>query len=368
VKGSKSSANGSKGSNGSVDSADTADSAGVPKLTFGQKVLLALPNLRRGQPADPVPEVLEPEPRPKKPVSKRPAAKLSALPAPADDAELAALGSPDVEDVKLDELEDGDHAQDEIDGDGDGDGDDAEPDERPKKVATRAAGSARSKGSARPPAPSQFDSVGTEELVALVKRLDDKERKLALIAVPLGIVLAAVTTTITVLHDPAVHHKGYENPSLIITDGLITGVFALGVFAAAWYRRRSFTSFALLFLGYSLGLVGVGIPFLFLGGYLLFRMYKVQKVLTARGVNTRTRDPKRRPADRTSTTTTRQARTRKDTSNSVGRPQQSKRYTPPKPPPKRPPAPKIDPEAKPKRTLLERAAERVDRPEQAPKP
>jgi hypothetical protein len=227
-------------------------------------------------------------------------------------------------------------------------------------------GASKSTRSSRPAGLSNnpFEKVPTPELVALVKRIDDKERKLAFYAVPLGIVLAIVTTILTIHHNPALHHKGYENPSLIVTDGLITVGFALCVAAAAYYRKRSFTAFALLFLGYSLGLIGIGVPFLVLGGYLIFRMFRVQKVLTSRGVNTRTRDPKARSAQgRTSPRDARSSRDKK-TTTTAARPQQSKRYTPPKPPPKRPAPTKADGDAKPKPTLLERAAGRVDRQQQ----
>ena len=122
---------------------------------------------------------------------------------------------------------------------------------------------------------------------------------MAMIATPLGVVLGIVDTLITLHTDPV--GKGHESTSVILVDGGLSFAFALCVFATAWYRRRSLTAFALLFLGYSLGLVGVGIPFLFLGGYLLFRAWRVQKVLTSRGVNPRSKTPARPAAERGST-------------------------------------------------------------------
>jgi hypothetical protein len=153
---------------------------------------------------------------------------------------------------------------------------------------------------------------------------------------------------------------------LILTDGALPIAFSAIVFFCAWYRRRSLTAFALLFLGLTLGLIGPGTPFLVLGGYLIFRMFRVQKVLTSRGVNTRAQSPRARAAasrDGSSRDTARPT-TRSKRQPVVDRPQQSKRYTPPKPPPKRPPVPAPDPDTKPKRTFLERMAERVDRPQQ----
>jgi hypothetical protein len=175
----------------------------------------------------------------------------------------------------------------------------------------------------------------TSQLTSLMRKLDDKERMIAFGAAPLGAVLAIVLTVITLSHNPALHHKGHESAGIIIADGGVGVAFALFVLVMAWFRRRSLTAFALLFLGYSLGLIGIGIPFLFLGGYLLFRAWKVQKVLTSRGVSTR---PQRRTPDRTQ----RDPKSRRDSQakTTSARPTASKRYTPPKPPPKRPPVAK----------------------------
>ena len=126
-----------------------------------------------------------------------------------------------------------------------------------------------------------YDEMKTAELTTLMRKLDDRERKFAMLATPLGIVLAVVLTIITVHNDPT--GKGHESTSIIVLDGGISVAFAICLFATAWYRRRSLSAFALLFLGYSLGLIGIGIPFLFLGGYLLFRAWRIQKVLTSRG-------------------------------------------------------------------------------------
>jgi uncharacterized protein (TIGR03382 family) len=177
----------------------------------------------------------------------------------------------------------------------------------------------------------------TSELTVLMRKLDDKERLYAFIAAPLGLVFAILVTVLAVHTNPALHHKGHESTGEIVTDGGVGVLFALFVFAMAWLRRRSLTAFALLFLGYSVGLIGPGIPFLFLGGYLLFKAWKIQKVLTSRGVNTRPQRQKRtteRPA--------RDPRSRRDsqTATTSARPTASKRYTPPKPPPKKPPVPK----------------------------
>jgi hypothetical protein len=171
-------------------------------------------------------------------------------------------------------------------------------------------------------------------------------------------------TIVTIHSNPPLHHKGHEDATVIITDGALPIAFSFIVFACAWYRRRSLTAFTLLFLGLTIGLIGPGTPFLLLGGYLIFRMFRVQKVLTSRGVNTRNTSARARGSTTTRDASGRPTRPTRQTKKSApAGPQQSKRYTPPKPPPRRAPVPPPDRDAKPKRTLLERMAERVDRPE-----
>jgi hypothetical protein len=331
------------------ESSPTGESpADLPGLTVGQRLLLKLPDLGRNKSRSSAPDVVdEPEHPPKRPQTRKP---LSGSDAAAPER-ASTKGQP------VSSEESGD--EDEIDH-----VDDVEVvDDRPTKASPRgSSGSSRpassrpassvssssrsassgssstrssSSGSARPTPTSAYDGMPTSQLTSLMRKLDDKERMIAFGAAPLGAVLAVVLTLITLSHNPALHHKGHESAGIIIADGGVGVAFALFVLAMAWFRRRSLTAFALLFLGYSLGLIGIGIPFLFLGGYLLFRAWKVQKVLTSRGVSTR---PQRRPPDRTQ----RDPKSRRDSQAkpTSARPTASKRYTPPKPPPKRPPVAK----------------------------
>jgi hypothetical protein len=212
-------------------------------------------------------------------------------------------------------------------------------------------GTAATTGARTSRSTSQYDPMPTSELKTLMKRLDDRERALSMFAAPLGIAVAILVTIVSIHSNPAVHHKGHEDPSLIWSDGAVGMVLAVAVFALGWFRRRSLTSLALVFLGYSLGLIGIGIPFLFLGGYFFYRAWRVQKVLTSRGVDTRARAQPRskdraspRDQSRDSKYNRSTATTRKPTKTPSSRPQQSKRYTPPKPPPKRPPPSKPEQE------------------------
>ena len=141
------------------------------------------------------------------------------------------------------------------------------------------------------------------------------------------------------------------------------------VVAAALSRRRSFVGFALLFLGTAMGSPLFALPFWVLGGYLIWRVFKYQRVLTAKGGGARgsgARGSGARGAGARGTTSGRTAgsgrvpaspgaagragataaRERVQASRRRGRkepaptgPTPSKRYTPPRPTRPRPPAP-----------------------------
>jgi hypothetical protein len=361
--------------NGSNRPDEDRETSGLGKLSLGQRLLLQLPDLRRGRPSSSnasSTQTVQKTPTTQKtqtaqksqtaqkaqstqkktgpkqiPVATEQLPKPTKVKAPVSAAE---------DETEEQEAPDTTYASD------DETAESALPADRQGKTA-RSTAAPRSKstlmGGSNP-----FESMETPELVQLVKRLDNKERKLALWAVPLGVVLGIVVTIVTVHSNPPIHHKGHEDSTVILTDGALPIAFSMIVFACAWYRRRSLTAFTLLFLGLTIGLIGPGTPFLVLGGYLIFRMFRVQKVLTSRGVNTRNTNARSRGAATSRDAGGRPTRpTRQKRSTPVG-PQQSKRYTPPKPPPRRAPVPTPDPDAKPKRSLLERMAERVDRPQE----
>jgi hypothetical protein len=171
--------------------------------------------------------------------------------------------------------------------------------------------------------------------------------------------------TVFALHlNPALKIHGKINPkhvsdSLILLEGGARLLLAGIVVAAALSRRRSFVGFALLFLGTAMGSPLFALPFWVLGGYLIWRVFKYQRVLTAkgagaRGAGARGTTPGRatssgrvpaspRAAGRAGATA---ARERVQANRRRGRkepaptgPTPSKRYTPPRPTRPRPPAP-----------------------------
>jgi Na+-transporting methylmalonyl-CoA/oxaloacetate decarboxylase gamma subunit len=315
-------------------------------LTVGQRLLLKLPDLGRNKSRASTPDVVdEPEATPKRPSTpKRPQTQkaLSSSDAATTDRAAtkghpeAALQSGDEDEIEhVEDVEVVDDRPTKTSAKGSS-GSTRPTSSRPTSSRSSSSGSSSSR-SGRPTPTSAYDGMPTSQLTGLMRKLDDKERLLAFGAAPLGAVLAVVLTLITLSHNPALHHKGHESAGIILADGGVGIVFASFVFLMAWFRRRSLTAFALLFLGYSLGLIGIGIPFLFLGGYLLFRAWRIQKVLTSRGVSTRPQSQKR-----TTDRTQRDPKSRRDSQAkpTSARPTASKRYTPPKPPPKRPPVAK----------------------------
>jgi hypothetical protein len=215
------------------------------------------------------------------------------------------------------------------------------------------------------------DDMTNAELAEAIKRIDDRERLYALFAAALGAVFGVVDTIILFHGNPPAHHKNHLSSQLILIEGGARILLAGLTVGAAVIRRRSLVAFSLLFLGTSLGFP-LALLFFGLGGWMLWKVFRYQKVLTARGVNTRGNRPTQRGAPtrgapaRGAGTTARRGSTGSRSTSSVpdrslrgaaargaaaGRarrskkepapsgPPPSKRYTPPKPSPPRPPSP-----------------------------
>ena len=173
-----------------------------------------------------------------------------------------------------------------------------------------------------------------------IDKLDDRERRFSLIAAG-GAVLFGV----------AVYFFETENKNFRLAKGqltpqtsLILGIVCGGLlFGATYLGRRAPVGFVALFtfLMFGTSTIFLGLPFLVLAAWLLYRSYKMQKDAAAKLRAER--------SDGTSgTATTRagsgSARTARPTAGSSGsrkkgpvKPEGNKRYTPKRPPP---PAPK----------------------------
>jgi hypothetical protein len=310
---------------------DTNGDPGVPDLTLGQKVLLRLPDLKR-RPAG---------------VSANPRTQ------PRSDPKTA-------------QVEDPGEVEEESESDPSSSSEDpsrrtsSTSQDKPVARSTKAGASAgrTAAGRARP---SPYDDMPTPELTQLMKRLDDRERLLTTIAAPLGAVLSVLETLLNLHNDPkSIHAKNYISHGTLVTDGILALVLCVFILVMARMRKRSLSAFGLMILGVMIDPLGIGLPFLVFGGYLVFKMLKVQKVLTARGV-TRPTASRRAATRSTSAPSSKSAKgSRADApSKSGAAPTPSKRYTPPKPAPKRPaPAPEDEKSKRP--NWLERATERAE--------
>ena len=85
--------------------------------------------------------------------------------------------------------------------------------------------------------------MSREEIAHRIKRLDDRERFLALSRAPLGVAVGVVLTLITVHLNPAVGHANHAANSTIYIEGAARILLSGVVVAAAMTRRRSFVGF-----------------------------------------------------------------------------------------------------------------------------
>ena len=186
------------------------------------------------------------------------------------------------------------------------------------------------------------------EILSDLKRIDDRERIIGLVAGPLGAIAAVLLMYHSLAITPPIHHKGYVAPSITITYGLLGIFLGLVVVVAALSRRRSFLGFTLLFMGISLGIV-FAIPFWIAGVWMLWHSLRYQRELSeltgepvrgwmgnggARGGTRVTATPTRSTSDRSTrsgSSNARNASTRKAKKSADVGPTPSKRYTPPKP-------------------------------------
>ena len=307
---------------GSLDGTVTDDRAPdegtvPPKLTIAQRLLTALPSLQRASGPAPADEGGDDT-------------AVGDVDAGTDGAAPTTSGAPeDTDDAPL----------------------------RPSSGRARTAGGGRTPSGGRAPL-DLMDDLSDDEIAYRIKRLDDRERFLVLFAGPLGAVVGIVLTILTFHLNPAVGKANHENGSIILLEGAVRVVLGAAVTAIAFTRRRSLIGFSLLFLGTAMGSPLFALPFWALGGYLIWRVFKYQKVLTARGKS-------RKGAAAGRATATRGGRAARVPANprqaaragvAAGRergrarqggkkqpagpgPSASKRYTPPKPPRPRPPAP-----------------------------
>ena len=158
---------------------------------------------------------------------------------------------------------------------------------------------------------TKTDDRSAEEIEATIRRADDKERAIGLIAAPLAAVIGIVISSASIDYAKT-HHQ-----SLTVYDELTYVILGLSVLmlATAWWRKRLFLGITMALYGlavFNLHYWGFGVPFLMAGSWYLVRAYRLQQALKrAQGAGTA-------PVRRTTTG-----------GSGAARPRASKRYTPP---------------------------------------
>jgi hypothetical protein len=126
------------------------------------------------------------------------------------------------------------------------------------------------------------------ELEAAIKRADDKERVIGLLAAPIAAAIALLVVAALVAHDPSATYtngqidKLHVNPHLYVELGAVTLALALLMLGAAWFRKRLLLGIAMALYGlsiFNLHYWGFGLPFILGGAWYLVRAYRLSERL-----------------------------------------------------------------------------------------
>lgn len=153
-----------------------------------------------------------------------------------------------------------------------------------------------------------------EEIQALQKRADDKERAIGLVAAPLAAAIAFMVITALIDRDRTPGVKVVTSVSEYHWLLLVLLALAVLMLVGAMVRKRLLLGLALALYAVSmlqLGWWGFAIPFAVAGGWYLVRSYRLSQDLKRA---TAENAPSPRPASR----------------SGLARPRSNKRYTPPR--------------------------------------
>jgi hypothetical protein len=157
-----------------------------------------------------------------------------------------------------------------------------------------------------------------EEVRAVIKRADDKERAVGLIAAPVSAAISFIVITALIDRNSVAGAKHYTPASTY--HELLIVLLALGVLilVTAFLRKRLFLAITLALYGialFQLGWLGFAVPFVLAGAWYLVRSYRLQQEL--------------KRAESADGSVVRSKGNSANGSRSGPRPRQNKRYTPP---------------------------------------
>jgi hypothetical protein len=125
------------------------------------------------------------------------------------------------------------------------------------------------------------------EIEAAIKRADDKERLIGLLAAPIAAAIALIVVSALIAHDPKAIVDGHVNKlhastSLYAELGVVTLLLALAILVTAWFRKRTFLGIAMALYGlaiFNLHYWGFGLPFIVAAAWYLVRAYRLSEKL-----------------------------------------------------------------------------------------
>jgi hypothetical protein len=174
---------------------------------------------------------------------------------------------------------------------------------------------------AKPTTKASDTPESVEELEPLVKRANDKERAIGLVAAPFAAFIGFLVVHALIVNDPVARlsdgalNKNYVNPSTYDQVFLVLLVLALVMLTMAMLRKRLYLGMATALYGlaiFNLHYWGFGIPFVMCGAWYLVRAYRLHQALRVAKGESPARYGAKSQASR---------------SSSAARP--NKRYTPP---------------------------------------
>jgi hypothetical protein len=135
--------------------------------------------------------------------------------------------------------------------------------------------------------PAKEGPTTIPEIEAAIKRADDKERLIGLLAAPVAAAIVFVVMATLVHNDPAATINGvtnprHVNPNLYTELGLVTLALALVMLGGAWFRKRLVIGIASALYGlsfFNLHYWGFGLPYIMIGAWYLVRAYRLSQRL-----------------------------------------------------------------------------------------
>ena len=156
------------------------------------------------------------------------------------------------------------------------------------------------------------DDRSVEELQEAIRRSDDKERAIGLIAAPLAALVGIIISSATISNAKNLHQSTTVYVELTY---VILGMAVL-ILVASMLRKRLFQGVTMALYGlavFNLRFWGFGVPFLLAGAWYLVRAYRLQQALK----KAEAADAPPRP------------KSANPPSSGSPRPRRNKRYTPP---------------------------------------